>query len=167
MTEKSDKLLFWGCYVALITTSYAFISRVILCGGQFKTDFGLDAIRTGELIGAGIWPFGISIILFSFIIDRVGYKLAMLFSFACYVIYAAMAFMAHGAVHGVTGDACQRRRNAVIRCSTGGASSSASATAPSKRTSIRSSPRSSRPRRPSGSTSCTQVGQPGSWPAAS
>jgi MFS family permease len=105
MTEKSDKLLFWGCYVALITTSYAFISRVILCGGQFKTDFGLDAIRTGELIGAGIWPFGISIILFSFIIDRVGYKLAMLFSFACYVIYAAMAFMAHGAVHGVTGDA--------------------------------------------------------------
>lgn len=82
MTEKSDKLLFWGCYVALITTSYAFISRVILCGGQFKTDFGLDAIRTGELIGAGIWPFGISIILFSFIIDRVGYKLAMLFSFA-------------------------------------------------------------------------------------
>lgn len=63
MNNKHDKILFWGCFIALITTSYAFISRMILCGGQFITDFGLDKVAVGELQGAGIWPFGVSIIV--------------------------------------------------------------------------------------------------------
>ncbi len=105
MNNKHDKVLFWGCFIALITTSYAFISRMILCGGQFVTDFGLDKVSVGELQGAGIWPFGVSIILFSLFIDRIGYKVAMIFSFASYLIYTAMAVAAYGCIHGVTGDA--------------------------------------------------------------
>ena len=106
MNNKHDKILFWGCFIALITTSYAFISRIILCtGAQFATDFGLDKVSVGELVGAGIWPFGVSIILFSLFIDRIGYKVAMVFSFASYLIYTALAFAAYSAVHGVTGDA--------------------------------------------------------------
>jgi MFS family permease len=102
MNNKTDKVLFWGCFIALITTSYAFISRMILCGGQFATDFALDKVTTGELQGAGIWPFGVSIILFSLFIDRIGYKVAMIFSFVSYLIYTALAFMAYNAIHGVT-----------------------------------------------------------------
>ncbi len=102
MNHKTDKVLFWGCFIALITTSYAFISRMILCGGQFATDFGLDKVTVGELQGAGIWPFGVSIILFSLFIDRIGYKVAMVFSFVSYLAYTAMAFMAYSAIHGVT-----------------------------------------------------------------
>jgi MFS family permease len=102
MNNKPDKILFWGCFIALITTSYAFISRMILCGGQFATDFALDKVTVGELQGAGIWPFGVSIILFSLFIDRIGYKVAMLFSFVSYIAYTAMAFMAYQAIHGVT-----------------------------------------------------------------
>jgi MFS family permease len=105
MNNKHDKILLWGCFIALITTSYAFISRMILCGGQFVTDFGLDKVSVGELQGAGIWPFGVSIIVFSLFIDRIGYKVAMVFSFVSYLIYTAMAFMAYQAIHGVTGDA--------------------------------------------------------------
>lgn len=105
MNQKTDKILFWGCFIALITTSYAFISRMILCGGQFVTDFGLDKVSVGELQGAGIWPFGVSIILFSLFIDRIGYKVAMVFSFASYLIYTAMAVMAYQSIHGLTGDA--------------------------------------------------------------
>ena len=106
MNNKHDKILFWGCFIALITTSYAFISRIILCTGpQFATEFGLDKVSVGELVGAGIWPFGVSIIIFSLFIDRIGYKVAMLFSFASYLIYIALAFAAYSAVHGVTGDA--------------------------------------------------------------
>src|SRR6202040_819071 len=105
MNNQRDKILFWGCFIALITTSYAFISRMILCGGQFMTDFGLDKVKTGELIGAGIWPFGVSIILFSLFIDRIGYKVAMVFSFVCYLAYMALAFAAYGAIQGVSGDA--------------------------------------------------------------
>src|SRR5215475_14873595 len=102
MNTKPDKIFFWGCFIALITTSYAFISRMILCGGQFVTDFGLDKVRVGELQGAGIWPFGVSIILFSLFIDRIGYKVAMVFSFCCYIIYSLMAFAAYGTIHGAT-----------------------------------------------------------------
>ena len=103
MNKRNDQILFWGCFIALITTSYAFVSRMILCGGQFKTDFGLDDVVVGQLQGAGIWPFGVSIILFSLFIDRIGYKVAMIFSFVCYLIYTAMAFAAYGAIHGASG----------------------------------------------------------------
>ena len=108
MNNKHDKILFWGCFIALITTSYAFISRIILCtGAGFATEFGLDKVSVGELVGAGIWPFGVSIIVFSLFIDRIGYKVAMVFSFVSYLIYIALAFAAYSAVHvsGLSGEA--------------------------------------------------------------
>ncbi len=105
MNQKTDKVLFWGCFIALITTAYAFISRMILCDASFAGDFGLDKVLVGELKGAGIWPFGVSIILFSLFIDRIGYKVAMIFSFVSYLIYTALAVMAYQSIHGVTGDA--------------------------------------------------------------
>ena len=104
-SDKSDMALFWGCFIALITTSYAFISRMILCGGDFIGDFGLDKVAVGELQGAGIWPFGMSIILFSLFIDRIGYKTAMIFSFVSYLAYTALAIAAYNSIQGVTGDA--------------------------------------------------------------
>ncbi len=105
MNNRHEKILFWGCFIALITTSYAFISRMILCGGQFVTDFGLDKVAVGELQGAGIWPFGVSIILFSLFIDRIGYKVAMIYSFVSYLVYTALAIAAYGCIHGLSGDA--------------------------------------------------------------
>lgn len=105
MNNRRDQILFWGCFIAIITTSYEFISRMILCGGQFVTDFGLDKVSVGELQGAGIWPFGVSIIVFSLFIDRIGYKVAMVFSFVSYLIYTALAFAAYSSIHGLSGDA--------------------------------------------------------------
>ena len=105
MTNRRDKILFWGCFIALITTSYAFFSRMYLCGVRFPTDFGLDKVAVGELQGAGIWPFGVSIILFSLFIDRIGYKVAMFFSFGCYVVYSFMAFAAYSSIQGLSGEA--------------------------------------------------------------
>jgi MFS family permease len=105
MNNRHDKILFWGCFIALITTSYAFFSRMYLCGVRFPTDFGLDKVAVGSLQGAGIWPFGVSIILFSLIIDKIGYKIAMIFSVICYVVYCLMAFAAYSAIQGLTGDA--------------------------------------------------------------
>lgn len=104
MNSRHNKILFWGCFVALVTTSYAFISRMILSSGRFATDFGLDKVTVGELQGAGIWPFGVSIILFSLFIDRIGYKVAMVFSFICYLVYTALAIAAYSAIQGVSSD---------------------------------------------------------------
>jgi MFS family permease len=105
MNNRHDKLLFWGCFIALIVTSYAFFSRMYLCGVRFPTDFNLDKVAVGTLQGAGIWPFGVSIIVFSLIIDRIGYKVAMVISFACYIIYALMAFAAYSSIQGLSGEA--------------------------------------------------------------
>jgi MFS family permease len=99
MNSKSDKVLFWGCFIALITTSTAFITRAILVNTVWPAEFGLDAVRSQELFGAGVWPFAISIIVFSLIIDRIGYRAAMFFSFACYVAYGILAMMAYGEIH--------------------------------------------------------------------
>ena len=107
--SSADMFLFWGCFIALITTAFAFITRAFLVNdpGLWPAAFGLDAVQGQELFGAGIWPFAISIIVFSLIIDNVGYKTAMIFSFVCYALYALFAFMAHGAVSGVEGDALE------------------------------------------------------------
>lgn len=98
--DAGQKIVFWGCFVALITTSFAFFSRMYLCDVRFPTDFGLDKVAVGALKGAGVWPFAISIILFSLVIDRIGYRAAMLFSFVCYAIYLVMACLAYGAIQG-------------------------------------------------------------------
>lgn len=105
MDGKQSKVVFWGCFVALVTTSFAFFSRMYLCDVRFATDFGLEKVTLGELKGAGIWPFAVSIILFSLIIDRIGYRFAMFFSFGCYAAYLLMASMAYSAIQGVTGEA--------------------------------------------------------------
>ncbi len=76
----------------------AFITRAFLLG-RFATDFNLDPVETGRLFGAGLWPFAISIILFSLIIDKVGYRKAMFFSFGCYAVYGLLAFIAYSRVH--------------------------------------------------------------------
>jgi MFS family permease len=101
---RNDKVVFWGCFTALVTTSFAFFSRLYLCNTRFPTDFGLEKGAVGTLSGAGIWPFAISIILFSLIIDRIGYRVAMFFSFLCYALYLAMCFMAYQAIQGVSAD---------------------------------------------------------------
>lgn len=105
-SSQHSQMLFWGCFVALITTSFAFFSRMYLCDVRFGQDFGIDQVTVGALKGAGVWPFAISIILFSLVIDKIGYRVAMLFSFVCYVVYLIMACLAYAAIQGdLTGEA--------------------------------------------------------------
>ncbi len=107
--QVNDRIVFLGCFIALITTAFAFISRTFMINTQamWPTDFGLDKVQAQTLFGHGIWSFSVSIILFSLIIDRIGYRVAMFVSFICYAIYAALALTAHGIVHatGLEGEA--------------------------------------------------------------
>ena len=107
--SSADLKIFWGCFIAIITTAIAFSTRAVLASDThyWPTQFNINPVKAGELFGAGIWPFAISIILFSFFIDQVGYKAAMFFSAVCYVLYAVMALRAYGIVSapGLQGDA--------------------------------------------------------------
>jgi MFS family permease len=95
MNDANDRRLFWACFVALITTAFGFIVRAIIID-DWGTEFDLSATEKGEIFGVGLWPFAISIILFSLFIDRVGYGNAMIFAFICHVASAIITINATG-----------------------------------------------------------------------
>ncbi len=92
--SKNDTLVFWGCFIALVTTAFGFITRMFLIG-TWSSEFGLDAPQAGRLAGMGVWPFAVSIIGFSLIIDRIGYKTAMVISFFGYLAWSVMGVSAY------------------------------------------------------------------------
>lgn len=94
INQGQNKALFWGCFIALITTAFGFITRMFLLGTWAK-EFNLDPAQVGRLAGIGIWPFAVSIIAFSLIIDKIGYKTAMLMSFLGYAIWSVMGVSAY------------------------------------------------------------------------
>ncbi len=100
---EPNKKLFWGCFLALICTAFAFISRMFLIG-EWEKEFGLTTVQSGELAGMGIWPFAISIIAFSLFIDKIGYKTAMVCSFLGYLVWSVMAVAAFFISDGGNGD---------------------------------------------------------------
>lgn len=90
-----DMKLFYACFVALITTSFGFILRAIILP-QWGKEFNLTQTQLGEIAGVGLWPFAISIVLFSLIIDKIGYKTAIIFAFICHVSSALLTIFATG-----------------------------------------------------------------------
>ncbi|HVE40918.1 MAG TPA: MFS transporter [Planctomycetota bacterium] len=99
----SQKALFWGCFIALVTTAFGFITRLFLIG-TWAAEFKLDPAQAGRLAGIGIWPFAVSIIGFSLFIDRIGYKVAMFLAFAGHLIWTIMGVSAYFVSHGANPD---------------------------------------------------------------
>lgn len=91
----AQKKLFWACFVALVATSFTFILRIMALG-EIATEFGLSETQKGEILGVGIWPFAVSIVLFSLIIDKIGYGKAILFAFLTHVAFAVLTVTATG-----------------------------------------------------------------------
>ncbi|RMG40773.1 MAG: MFS transporter [Planctomycetota bacterium] len=91
---REQQLLFWGCFIALVTTAFGFIARMFLIS-TWQKEFGLDPAESGRLAGIGIWPFAVSIIGFSLFIDRIGYKTAMVLAFLGHMTWAVMGVGAY------------------------------------------------------------------------
>ena len=91
--DAPDMKLFWGCFIALIATSFGFIIRALIIG-DWAADFNLTETQKGELLGVGLWPFAISIVLFSLVIDRIGYRNAMIFGLICHLASAVITIFA-------------------------------------------------------------------------
>src|SRR5882672_1569689 len=77
--------LFIACIVALIATAFGFVVRGFLVA-EWATDFNLTQGQVGAIQGAGLFPFALSIVFFSLIIDRIGYGRCMAFAFFGHVI---------------------------------------------------------------------------------
>ena len=88
-SQAHEKLLFWACFIALIATAFGFIIRALIMD-DWGRQFGLTETQKGEIFGVGLWPFAVSIVLFSLIVDRIGYGKAMVFAFAAHVASAVI-----------------------------------------------------------------------------
>lgn len=94
-TAAPDMKLFYACFIALVTTAFGFILRAIILP-DWGHQFNLTQTQLGELSGVGLWPFAISIVLFSLIIDKIGYKIAMIFGVVCHIASAIITIFATG-----------------------------------------------------------------------
>ncbi len=92
---KHNQLIFWGCFIALIATAFGFVIRTMIID-DWGAEFNLSQTEKGNLFGVGLYPFAISIVLWSLIIDRIGYKAAMIFGFVCHVLSAILTVTAKG-----------------------------------------------------------------------
>jgi MFS family permease len=94
MSDTIDRTrLFTGCVVALVATAFGFAVRAAILG-QWRAEFNLSQEQIGYLLGAGLFPFAISIILFSLIIDRLGNGVSMAIAFTLHVLSAVITLAA-------------------------------------------------------------------------
>jgi MFS family permease len=85
--------LFLGCFIALVATAFGFAVRGAVLQ-DLALELKLNNEQLGYLGGAGLYPFAISIILLSLVIDKVGYGPLMVFAFFGHTVSALMTIFA-------------------------------------------------------------------------
>jgi MFS family permease len=85
--------LFLGCVIALVATAFMFAVRGAILE-DWRSEFNLTQEQIGYLLGAGLFPFAISIILFSLIVDRLGNGVSIAVAFALHVVSAVVTLAA-------------------------------------------------------------------------
>lgn len=92
---SNAKALFATSFAAIAATSFCFVLRALVVD-QWGVEFALTETQKGELLGVGLWPFAITIVLLSLIIDRIGFKAALWFAGACHLAGLAVLATANG-----------------------------------------------------------------------
>ena len=93
------KRLLIGCVVSLVATAFGFAVRAAILN-DWRVEFNLSQEQIGYLLGAGLFPFAISIILFSLVIDRLGNGVSMAIAFILHVSSAIITLAAPFALAG-------------------------------------------------------------------
>ena len=92
---SSNSRLFWTSFIALIATAFGFIVRINLIE-EWAVEFDLSDTQQGEILGVGLWPFALSIVLISLVIDYIGYGKALFFALVCHLAFAVITITADG-----------------------------------------------------------------------
>ena len=91
----SQTRLFLACIISLVSASIGFVVRAFLIT-EWGTTFNLSETQIGSIQGAGLYPQALSIILFSLVIDRLGYGRTMAFAWTGHVLSAIITMTATG-----------------------------------------------------------------------
>ena len=93
LTESQRKQLFWACFLSLMAAGVGFVYRVMVLG-DWGSEFNLTGGELGRIFGASLWPIAIMMILFSLVVDFVGYKRSMYIAFLFQATSGVLTFMA-------------------------------------------------------------------------
>jgi MFS family permease len=113
MNSANDRRLFIACFVALVATAFGFTVRGFVLD-EWAAVFHLSETDKGTINGAALWPFAISIVLFSLVIDHIGYGRAAIFACICHITYVVIVCSAPYLLHegGSTGEIESGRKSA-------------------------------------------------------
>ena len=93
--SESDKFkLFWASFLALTAAGVGFVLRSLGGTTFWGSHFEISGAQVGQLFGAGLWPIAITMILFSLIVDKIGYKISMFCAFALQGLGAVLTIFA-------------------------------------------------------------------------
>jgi len=100
LTAREKRLLFWASFLSLAAAGFGFSFRVAM-GGAYGAELDLTEQQVGEVFGASLWPIAITMIGFSLIVDRTGYKAPMYGAFALQALSGVGTFFAdsYGALY--------------------------------------------------------------------
>ena len=80
LTTKETRLLFWASFLSLTAAGVGFAFRVAM-GEAYGAELKLSNQQVGQVMGASLWPIAVTMILFSLVVDRTGYKWPMILAF--------------------------------------------------------------------------------------
>lgn len=95
LTAKEKRLLFWASFLSLAAAGVGFAFRVAM-GGAYGAELDLTNQQVGEVFGASLWPIALTMIGFSLVIDRTGYKVPMVIAFLLQAGSGVGTFLADG-----------------------------------------------------------------------
>ncbi len=87
--------LFAACTISLVAVAIGFVVRAFLIT-EWGVRFNLSESQIGSIQGAGLYPQALSMIVFSLVIDRVGYGRTMAFAWVGHVVSAVLTVTATG-----------------------------------------------------------------------
>ena len=76
-TKNEKLILLSASFLALMAAGVGFVFRAMV-PAVWGAEFGISDGQVGVLLGAGLWPIAIMMILFSLVVDKVGYKRSIL-----------------------------------------------------------------------------------------
>lgn len=93
LTESDKFKLFWASFLALTAAGVGFVFRVMI-PDMWAESFQITLADVGALTGAALWPIAITMILFSLLVDKIGYKVSMFFAFALQTASVVLTYIA-------------------------------------------------------------------------
>ncbi len=93
ITDKEKSMLFWASFMALMAAGVGFVFRGMI-PTMWEDAFQITTEQVGSLTGAALWPIAVSMILFSLIVDKIGYRFSMFCAFTLQAISVVLTINA-------------------------------------------------------------------------